>query len=127
MGATNFLRAKVLETSADRLRVMVSGVVFEMKPDNRLKVGDETEIVVRPEWINLNERAVENAASIQGEIVQAIFYGATCNFVVKTGENESFVVRRSNGVGEASIPAGLSVGAKVWASWSPDAMHPIIQ
>ena len=83
------------------------------------------EIIVRPEWINLSDCQAENAA-IQGEIVQAIFHGATCNFVVKISNSESLVVRRSNEAGEASIPAGLSVGSKVWATWGPDAMHPVI-
>ena len=36
MGATNFLRAKVLEATADRMRLIVLGVVFEMNPDRRL-------------------------------------------------------------------------------------------
>jgi ABC-type Fe3+/spermidine/putrescine transport system ATPase subunit len=126
MGATNFLRAEVLDATAGRMRLMVSGVVFEVNHDGRLKSGDDIEIIVKPEWINLSQSQVEDAASIQGEIVQAIFHGATCNFVLKISDSESLVVRRGNEAGEASIPAWLSVGAKVWATWVPDAMHPVI-
>ena len=123
MGATNFLSAKVLDARAGRVRLKVSGAVFEMQSDERLKPGDDTVVTVRPEWINLRDRATESVASIQGEITQAVFHGATCNFVVKLDDKKSLVVRRNNEAGEASTPAGLSVGAKVWASWGSDAMH----
>ena len=125
MGATNFLSAKVLETTNGRMRLMISGAVFEMLSDERLKAGDNTVVTVRPEWIRLRQHAAESTASIQGEITQAVFHGATSNFVIELNDKESLVVRRNNEAGEASSPAGLSVGAKVWASWEPDAMHPV--
>jgi spermidine/putrescine ABC transporter ATP-binding subunit len=126
MGATNFLRAKVLEATAGRARLMVSGAIFESQADDRLKAGDDIEVIVRPEWIKLRESMAEHTTAVQGEITQAVFHGATCNFVVRISDKESLVVRRNNEAGDSLNPAGLSVGAKVWASWSPDAMHPVM-
>jgi ABC-type Fe3+/spermidine/putrescine transport system ATPase subunit len=126
MGATNFLRAKVLEATAGRARLMVSGAIFESQPDERLNAGDDIEVTVRPEWIKLRGCVAEHTTGIQGEITQAVFHGATCNFVVRINDKESLVVRRNNEAGDSLTPAGLSVGAKVWATWSPDAMHPVM-
>jgi ABC-type Fe3+/spermidine/putrescine transport system ATPase subunit len=125
MGATNFLSAKVLETKNGRMRLMISGAIFEMPSDERLKAGDNTVVTVRPEWIRLRRHAAESTASIQGEITQTVFHGATSNFVVDLNDKESVVVRLNNEPGEASSPAGLLVGAKVWVSWEADAMHPV--
>jgi spermidine/putrescine transport system ATP-binding protein len=125
MGATNFLSAKVLDAQSGAARLLVSGVIFESQPNEGLKAGDEIEVTIRPEWIDLRESRPDGTAGIQGEITQAVFHGATSTFVVGINDGESLVVRRNNEAGDITTPARLSVGAKVWVSWGPDAMYPV--
>jgi ABC-type Fe3+/spermidine/putrescine transport system ATPase subunit len=76
MGLTNFLRARVLSANGNAVQLLLSGVPFVCPFRGKLKSGDEIEIVVRPEWINLSRAPPGDSPGIRGRLLDAAFHGS---------------------------------------------------
>jgi spermidine/putrescine ABC transporter ATP-binding subunit len=125
MGATNFLRAKVLDVRQGTARLLVSDAVFETSCNDRMATGDEIEVTIRPEWIDLNEARPSGAGAIQVIVTHAVFHGATSSYTVQLNDGERLIVRKNNEANDIDDRTHLAVGSKVWATWSGDAIRAV--
>ncbi|HHQ4052189.1 MULTISPECIES: ABC transporter ATP-binding protein [Citrobacter] len=79
---------------------------------------------LRPEHIRLNDSGGEVQAR---GIIQAVQYqGAATRFELKLAGGEKLLVSQANLTGE-TLPATLSPGQQVMASWSRDVMVPLVE
>jgi ABC-type Fe3+/spermidine/putrescine transport system ATPase subunit len=127
MGATNFLRAKVLDAHLQTCRLLISDAVFESSHHGKLRIGDEVEATIRPEWIDLSETLPPGAVGIRGEVIQAVFHGATSSYTVRLNNGETLAVCKNNQSDPRGGREAVSIGASVWAIWDGDAMRLVDQ
>jgi ABC-type Fe3+/spermidine/putrescine transport system ATPase subunit len=88
-----------------------------------LKSGDEIEIVVRPEWINISRVPPADNAGIRGKLIDAEFHGSISRFTVKLEGGGSLTVRKTNDIEDATKAVQFSIGEDIWVSWAPEAMQ----
>ena len=123
MGSTNFLRAKVLDVHLRTCRLLVSGGVFRSSHHGKLRAGDDVEVTIRPEWIDLSETLPPGATGIRGEVTQAVFHGVTSSYTVRLNNGETLAVRKNNESDAGNGREAVSIGTNVWAIWNGDAMR----
>jgi spermidine/putrescine ABC transporter ATP-binding subunit len=122
MGLTNFLRASVLSAQGKAVELSVSGVTFIGDFAGKVGSGDEIEIVVRPEWIDLSSAPPAGSPGIKGKLIDAAFHGSISTFTVQLDEGVSLTVRKKNDINDALREFQFLIGGNVWVSWPPEAM-----
>jgi ABC-type Fe3+/spermidine/putrescine transport system ATPase subunit len=126
MGFTNFLRARVLSANDNAVQLLLSGVTFVCPFTGTLKSGDEIEIVVRPEWINLSRTPPGDSPGIQGRLLDAAFHGSISRFTVQLNGGVGLTVRKKNDINEAAKGVQFLIGESIWVSWPPEAMQLLV-
>ena len=126
MGLTNFLRARVLSANGNAVQLLLSGVTFVCPFTGTLKSGDEIEIVVRPEWINLSRTPPGDSPGIQGRLLDAAFHGSISRFTVQLNGGVGLTVRKKNDINEAAKGVQFLIGESIWVSWPPEAMQMLV-
>ena len=126
MGLTNFLRARVLSANGSAVQLLLSGVTFVYPFTGTLKSGDEIEIVVRPEWINLSRTPPGDSPGIQGKLLDAAFHGSISRFTVQLNGGVGLTVRKKNDINEAAKGVQFLIGESIWVSWPPEAMQLLV-
>jgi ABC-type Fe3+/spermidine/putrescine transport system ATPase subunit len=123
MGLTNFLRARVLSANGKAVELSLLGVTFACPFTGKVESGDEIEMVVRPEWIDLSRAAPTANSGIQGRLVDAAFHGSISSFTVQLDAGVSLTVRKKNDISEAASGVQFLIGESIWVSWPPEAMQ----
>ena len=100
----------VIEVSSDELIVVpLRGV--------QAGVGDNLEITVRPEKIELTaERPATAGCALRGTITEVVYLGTSTNFTVSTTTGADMVVFQQN---SASAGRLAGRGDSIWLSWQP--------
>lgn len=78
---------------------------------------------LRPEHIRLNEAG---DIQVQGQVQAVQYQGAATRFELRLAEGEKLLVSQAN-VSDAALPESLMPGQQVLASWSRDAMVPLLE
>ncbi|MEJ0068984.1 MAG: TOBE domain-containing protein [Pseudomonadota bacterium] len=123
-GVSNFLRARVVGSDADGLRLTAGRLEITAPRAAEAVIGEEVEIAIRPEQIALHAAApapMVNAAA--GRIAAAIYQGVTSSYEIRLDgpDAPSLIVRESNRLDGIGAGPRLAVGAQVWATWRPEA------
>ena len=125
IGTSNLLDGTVESVAGDvavldygegeRVLVPVSGA---------MKVGDDLEVSVRPEKIDLSQQAPAGTGTsvLTGLVTEVVYHGTSTNYTVKTSAGPDLVVFDQN-VFSAEDLAGP--GDRVYLSWSPQHSYPI--
>jgi len=108
-------------------RVTDTEAVIEVSSDERIVVplrgvqagvGDNLEITVRPEEIELTaERPATAGCALRGTITEVVYLGTSTNFTVSTTTGADMVVFQQNSAAAGHV-AGR--GDSIWLSWQPE-------
>jgi len=108
-------------------RVTDTEAVIEVSSDERIVVplrgvqagvGDNLEITVRPEKIELTaERPATAGCALRGTITEVVYLGTSTNFTVSTTTGADMVVFQQNSAAAGHV-AGR--GDSIWLSWQPE-------
>lgn len=96
--------------------------VFDATLSQRI-CGMEGQFSLRPEHIRLNEAG---DIQVQGQVQAVQYQGAATRFELRLAEGEKLLVSQAN-VSDAALPESLMPGQQVLASWSRDAMVPLLE
>jgi spermidine/putrescine transport system ATP-binding protein len=125
IGTSNLLDGTVESVSGDvavlsygegeRVLVPVSGA---------MKVGDELEVSVRPEKIDLSQQAPAGTGTsvLTGLVTEVVYHGTSTNYTVKTSAGPDLVVFDQNAFSAEDL---AGPGDRVYLSWSPQHSYPI--
>ena len=123
MGSTNFLKATILAIDGATMELGSSGAVFNAPRQDSLRIGEEIDITIRPEWIELLPLSGDGAVAIAGRIVQGTYQGAVTNYTVLLDDGATIFVRESNGSPETAEAPRRPVGTRVGIRWKSNAIH----
>jgi spermidine/putrescine ABC transporter ATP-binding subunit len=85
--------------------------------DLRVSEGDQLELTVRPEKIELTvEAPVASRCALRGTVTEVVYLGTSTNFAVSTTTGADIVVFQQNSASAGDV-AGR--GDSVWLSWQP--------
>jgi spermidine/putrescine transport system ATP-binding protein len=106
--------------------------VIEVSPDERIIVpagrseltaGQEVELTVRPEKIELAAGpGTAGGCALRGTVTEVVYLGTSTSFSVRTTTGADVVVFQQNSA-SAEAPAGR--GDHVWLTWDPQHSYPI--
>ncbi|MEZ4769993.1 MAG: ABC transporter ATP-binding protein [Caldilineales bacterium] len=107
IGRTNFVQATVREAADGWLHVdALGGAVAVPMPERPRQPGDQITIVVRPDWLKLNESS--DAGAIMGVVVRSTYLGSEVEYEVSVA-GQMLVVVESDPRHVVVIPSGASV------------------
>jgi spermidine/putrescine transport system ATP-binding protein len=86
--------------------------------------GDELEVSVRPEKIDLSQQAPEGAgiSVLTGVVTEVVYHGTSTNYTVKTSAGPDLVIFDQNAYSAEDL---AGPGDRVYLSWSPQHSYPI--
>jgi ABC-type Fe3+/spermidine/putrescine transport system ATPase subunit len=123
MGATNFVRATVASANGNAGHLSFAGQTFVLSSNKKLGAGDEIEVVIRPEWIEITSTPPVGNSGIAAKVVDATFHGHLSTYIVRLGDQLDLTVRKNNRRTGTPDAVDFSIGENVWLSWPSDAMQ----
>ena len=123
IGASNFLRGRVVGRDGDGTVVMVGGARLTVPG----AAEGEVTLAVRPEAVRLgNGMAAEPAAnSVAALVEQMIYRGGMTHVHLRLDDGEPLLALHQNRAGERG-PPGLELGGRVTARWRPEDNHVVV-
>jgi spermidine/putrescine transport system ATP-binding protein len=125
IGTSNLLTGTVARLDGGR-------AVIEVSPQERIVVplrepgvvpGQELELTVRPEKIELSTARPAGAGCVlRGTVSEVVYLGTSTNFSVATSTGADMVVFQQNSASAANVAAR---GDSVWLSWQPEHSYPV--
>jgi spermidine/putrescine transport system ATP-binding protein len=101
----------VIEVGSDERIVVPLG-------GTRVGVGDNLEITVRPEKIELTaERPASAGCALRGTVTEVVYLGTSTNFTVSTTTGADMVVFQQNSALAGDVTGR---GDSIWLSWQPE-------
>jgi spermidine/putrescine ABC transporter ATP-binding subunit len=123
MGATNFVRATVARTRGNACHLSLAGQAFVLSSHATLRAGDEIEVVIRPEWIEIAGTPLAGNSEIAAKVVDATFHGEVSTYIVRLGDQLDLTVRKNDRLTGMPGAVDFSIGENVWLSWPADAIQ----
>jgi spermidine/putrescine transport system ATP-binding protein len=126
IGTSNLLTGKLARVTDDQGIIEVSPdeqIVVPATGRDRLRAGQEIELTVRPEKIELAEGpGPAGGCALRGTVTEVVYLGTSTNFSVHTTTGADVVVFQQN---SAAAGAPVSRGDDVWLTWDPQHSYPI--
>jgi spermidine/putrescine transport system ATP-binding protein len=126
IGTSNLLTGKLARVTDDQGIIEVSPdeqIVVPAAGRDRLRAGQEIELTVRPEKIELAAGPGQaGGCALRGTVTEVVYLGTSTNFSVHTTTGADVVVFQQN---SASAAAPVSRGDEVWLTWDPQHSYPI--
>jgi spermidine/putrescine ABC transporter ATP-binding subunit len=125
MGATNFFDLRVAGSSGGALALEGTGLRMAAPAKSVLSAGQQVEVTIRPEKIRIDTDRLphDNLNTVPAVIETAVYHGTVSTYGVRVPDRTVLlVVREQNREGVSAGPR-LPVGARVWASWAPEAVR----
>jgi spermidine/putrescine transport system ATP-binding protein len=126
IGTSNLLTGKLARVTDDQGIIEVSPderIVVPAVGRDRLRAGQEIELTVRPEKIELVAGpGPAGGCALRGTVTEVVYLGTSTNFSVHTTTGADVVVFQQN---SASAAAPVSRGDEVWLTWDPQHSYPI--
>ncbi|MEU7906954.1 ABC transporter ATP-binding protein [Actinoplanes sp. NPDC049118] len=125
IGTSNLLDGSI-ESVADGVAVLTYGdgerVLVPMSGE--MKAGDDLEVSVRPEKIDLSraEPTGTGGSVLTGVVTDVVYHGTSTNYTVKTSAGPDLVVFDQNAFSAEDLAAP---GDRVFLTWSPQHSYPI--
>ena len=116
IGSANFIPAVVQEVSGNRAKVSMLGSVYDVHcNEGAMASGDNVEVVVRPESIELAD-----SGDVEAEVLTSTFMGTVQEYSLRIGDHELN--------GETYNPSGKKIyqaGDTVWLRIQKEALHAV--
>jgi spermidine/putrescine transport system ATP-binding protein len=126
IGTSNLLTGTLARVTDDQGIIEVSPderIVVPAVGRDRLRAGQEIELTVRPEKIELvTGPGPAGGCAVRGTVTEVVYLGTSTNFSVHTTTGADVVVFQQNSA-SASAPVGR--GDEVWLTWDPQHSYPI--
>ena len=125
IGTSNLLTGSLARVTGGRGVIEVSPDEQIIVPEGRsaLAAGQEVELTVRPEKIELSAGAPPaGGCALRGTVTEVVYLGTSTSFSVHTTTGADVVVFQQNSA-SADSPAGR--GDDVWLTWDPQHSYPI--
>lgn len=120
IGTSNLLTGTASQITSTEAVVSVSQderIVVPVR-DLRVSEGDQLELTVRPEKIEISTAPpAGSGCALRGTVTEVVYLGTSTNFAVSTTTGADIVVFQQNS-GSAEDVAGR--GDSVWLSWQPE-------
>jgi spermidine/putrescine transport system ATP-binding protein len=86
--------------------------------------GDELEVSIRPEKIDLSRQAPDGAGTsvLTGVVSEVVYHGTSTNYTVRTSAGADFMVFDQNAYSAEDL---AGPGDRVYLTWSPQHSYPI--
>jgi spermidine/putrescine ABC transporter ATP-binding subunit len=123
MGATNIVPAKVVAKDGSAITLEACGARFWVPYNADLSAGEQLEVAIRPEWVELLAQPRTERSTFAGHVLQVIYQGAISTYTVRLATGEIVVARENNNSAVAQAEPRFAVGAPVWASWNSEAVQ----
>jgi spermidine/putrescine transport system ATP-binding protein len=125
IGTSNLLDGRV-QSVADGVAVLTygEGERVLVPVSGEMKVGDDLEVSVRPEKIDLSQQAPAGTGTsvLSGVVTEVVYHGTSTNYTVKTSAGPDLVVFDQNAFSAEDL---AGPGDRVFLSWSPQYSYPI--
>jgi putative spermidine/putrescine transport system ATP-binding protein len=117
IGENNTLTGVVSKMKGTTCEVRLDdGEIIDAVPVNVSKVGDRTQVSIRPERVEYNpERLTEGAHTIHAEVLEFIYMGDIYRTRLRVAGHDSFVMKTRN----APDQRRLTPGEKIEIGWRP--------
>ncbi|MCI2393990.1 ABC transporter ATP-binding protein [Aliiroseovarius sediminis] len=117
IGENNTLEGVVTEISGDTCIVKLDdGEILDATPINVSKVGDRTQVSIRPERVEYNkDRLQEGAHTLKAEVLEFIYMGDIFRTRLRVAGNDEFVIKTRN----APDQDRLMPGQQIEIGWLP--------
>jgi spermidine/putrescine transport system ATP-binding protein len=126
IGTSNLLTGTLARVTDDQGIIEVSPderIVVPAAGRDRLRAGQEIELTVRPEKIELAAGpGAAGGCAVRGTVTEVVYLGTSTSFSVRTTTGADVVVFQQNSA-SASTPVGR--GDEVWLTWDPQHSYPI--
>jgi putative spermidine/putrescine transport system ATP-binding protein len=118
IGENNTLEGVVKEISGKRAVVELdSGELIDCKPINVSKVGERTQVSIRPERVEFNkDRLQEGTHRLKAEVLEFIYMGDIFRTRLRVAGRDDFVVKTRN----APDQVRLQPGQEIEIGWLPE-------
>jgi spermidine/putrescine ABC transporter ATP-binding subunit len=120
IGTSNLLTGTASEITGKQAVMAVSQderIVVPVR-DLRVSEGDQLELTVRPEKIEISTaRPADRSCTLRGTVTELVYLGTSTNFAVSTTTGADIVVFQQNSASAGDV-AGR--GDSVWLSWQPE-------
>lgn len=108
IGTVNILPVRVAETQNGRTRVDASSGTFWVTGPSSIDVGDQAQLGIRPERLQLRRQPDQEQNNLQGTLSEILFMGAVTRFTVRLACGQQLVTERQN-LEESEFACGDSV------------------
>ncbi|WP_424940493.1 ABC transporter ATP-binding protein [Aliiroseovarius sp. S253] len=117
IGENNTLEGVVTEISGDTCVVRLDdGEELDATPINVSKVGERTQVSIRPERVEYNkERLQEGAHTLKAEVLEFIYMGDIFRTRLRVAGNDEFIIKTRN----APDVERLTPGQQIEIGWLP--------
>ncbi len=111
IGENNTLNGVIQSISGDRCTVKLdSGDVIDAKPVNVSKVGDRTQVSIRPERVEINkDRLSKDAHTLKAEVLEFIYMGDIFRTRLRVAGTEDFVIKTRNAPDQVRLQPGQQI------------------
>ncbi len=120
IGTSNLLTGTASEITGKQAVMAVSQderIVVPVR-DLRVSEGDQLELTVRPEKIEISTaRPADRSCTLRGTVTELVYLGTSTNFAVSTTTGADIVVFQQNSASAGDV---ASRGDSVWLSWQPE-------
>ncbi len=111
IGENNTLHGVVTEISGDRAIVQLDGGdLIDCKPINVSKVGERTQVSIRPERVEFSkERMQEGAHTLKAEVLEFIYMGDIFRTRLRVAGTDEFFVKTRNAPDQERLKPGQQI------------------
>ncbi len=111
IGENNTLNGVVQSISGERCTVKLdSGDVIDAKPVNVTKVGDRTQVSIRPERVEINkDRLSKDAHTLKAEVLEFIYMGDIFRTRLRVAGTDDFVIKTRNAPDQVRLQPGQQI------------------
>ncbi|MGJ8627938.1 MAG: ABC transporter ATP-binding protein [Sulfitobacter sp.] len=110
IGENNTLQGVVKEIKDDITLVQLDdGSLIDAKPVNVSKVGERTQVSIRPERVEINPKLGKDSHTLKAEVLEFIYMGDVFRTRLRVAGNDNFIVKTRNRADQARLEPGTQV------------------
>jgi spermidine/putrescine ABC transporter ATP-binding subunit len=114
IGIANIIKGKIIEDNAGVKKLLSNGLEFSIPAKVRVNRGDSVILVVRPERIEIGEKAKERINSFSVKVNNILYKGVCSEFYVSLDNDQEMRIRMES----KSYVEDMFIGDKIRIGWN---------